>query len=234
MRNNPRLFKWKHFEAELILWAIRWYCQFPISYRDLKMMAEERGLRVSHTTPMRWVHEYGSELEKRIRKHLKKPNHSWRLDETYIKIKGKWYYLYRAVDSEANTLDWMLSAKRDKKAARRFLKKLLSNYPNPKVMHVDKNPSYPPAFAACQQEGDIQNTKLRQVKYLNNIQEQDHRFIKRRVRQSQWLRSFFTAKKTIADYEAMHMIRKGQVKCLSPGRMLDQKKFVENLFEIAA
>jgi IS6 family transposase len=101
-------------------------------------------------------------------------------------------------------------------------------------MNVDKNPSCPPAFAACQQEGDIQNTKLRWIKYLNNIQEQDHRSIKRRVCQSQWLQSFFTAKKTISGYESMYMIRKGQVKYLSSSSMVDQKKFVENLFGIAA
>lgn len=234
---KAKQFKWRHFEPELILWTVRWYCQFALSYRDLVLIADERGLSIAHTTIMRWVHQYAVELEKRVKPKLKNTDNSWRLDETYLKIKGVWKYLYRAVDKFGNTLDWMLSSTRNKQSAKKFFKKLLGNKhcTTPRVIGVDKNPAYLPAFAACQDEHIIPiNSKLRQVKYLNNIQEQDHRFIKRRVRHSQWLQSFYTAKKTIAGYETMHMLRKGQVKNLDGNDMRAQKQFVEQLFGIAA
>ncbi|WP_230577070.1 IS6 family transposase, partial [Bacillus rhizoplanae] len=100
---KPVDFKWKHYEPEIILLAVRWYLRYSLSYRDLVEMMEERGLSISHTTIMRWVHQYGPELDKRIRRHLKQTNDSWRVDETYIKVKGQWMYLYRAVDSKGNT-----------------------------------------------------------------------------------------------------------------------------------
>ena len=131
----------------------------------------------------------------------------------------------------------MLSSTRNKTAAKKFFQKLLGNKhcTTPRVIGVDKNPAYPPAFAACQSENIIPiNSKLRQVKYLNNIQEQDHRFVKRRVRHSQWLQSLSTAKRTIAGYETMHMLRKSQVKNLHGNDMRAQKQFVEQLFGIAA
>ncbi|PHG35495.1 IS6 family transposase, partial [Bacillus pseudomycoides] len=103
---KPVDFKWKHYEPEIILLAVRWYLRYSLSYRDLVEMMEERGLSISHTTIMRWVHRYGSELDKRVRRHLKKTNDSWRVDETYIKVQGKWMYLYRAVDSGGNTVDF--------------------------------------------------------------------------------------------------------------------------------
>jgi transposase-like protein len=123
-------FKWKHYEGVIILLCIRWYLKYPLSYRNLKEMMEERGLKLSHTTIMRWVHQYSSEIEKKIRKYLKMTNDSWRVDETYIKVKGKWVYLYRAVDSEGNTIDFMLNEKRDKNAAKEFLEKALKSKHN--------------------------------------------------------------------------------------------------------
>ena len=237
MPSNPKDFKWKHFQASIILWAVRWYSRFAISYRDLVIMAQERGLSITHTTLMRWVHEYAPKLEKKIKPHLKRCNDSYRVDETYIKIKGIWQYLYSAVDSDGNTLDWMLSRYRNKKAAKRFFKKIMSNphCKKPRVINVDKAKAFPPAFAECQSESIIPiNTKLRQQKYLNNIQEQDHRFTKRRVRHSQWFQSFDTALKTIAGYETMHMIRKGQVKNLAKGNVIAEIQFINNLFGIAA
>ena len=230
-------FKWKHLESEVILWAVRWYCQFPISYRDLVKMALERGLPVAHTTMMRWVHEYAPKLAIRVRQHLKSSNDSYRIDETYIKIKGKWRYLYRAVDSQGNTLDWMLSIYRDKRSAKRFFKKILGNRycKEPRVINIDKAKPFPSAFEESQNENIIPiTTVLRRQKYMNNVQEQDHRFVKRRVRQSQWFQSFYTARKTIEGYEAMHMIRKGQVKNLAENDAVGQVKFINNLFGIAA
>jgi transposase-like protein len=117
-------FKWKHFAGEIILLNVRWYLKYELSYKDLEEIMAERGVIVDHTTIMRWVHQYSPEIEKKVRRHLRPTNNSWRVDETYIKVKGKWKYLYRAVDSNGDTIDFMLSAKRNRKAAKRFLKKL--------------------------------------------------------------------------------------------------------------
>ncbi|WP_255288901.1 IS6 family transposase, partial [Bacillus cereus] len=129
----------------MILLTVRWYLRYNLSFRDLMEMLEERGLSISHTTIMRWVHQYGPELDKRIRRHLKQTNDSWRVDETYIKVKGQWMYLYRAVDSKGNTIDFFLNKIRDQKAAKRFFKKALRSFhvSKPRVITVDKNPAYP-------------------------------------------------------------------------------------------
>src|SRR5215208_137886 len=106
-------FKGRQFTAEVILWAVRWYLMFPISYRDLELMLLDRGVEADHTTIFRWIQAYAAELAKRIRPHLRMSNGSWRVDETYVKVKGRWTYLYRAVDSRGQTIDFLLSAKRD-------------------------------------------------------------------------------------------------------------------------
>ncbi|GMA62216.1 hypothetical protein GCM10025859_26560 [Alicyclobacillus fastidiosus] len=138
-------FKWKHFETHIILMAVRWYLRYSLSYRDIVELLKERGVQVSHTTIIRWVHQFGPELDKRIRRYLKPTTDSYRVDETYIKVKGKWTYLYRAVDSKGKTVDFMLSSSRDVKAAKRFFRKALSSPHNqtPRVITVDKNPAYP-------------------------------------------------------------------------------------------
>ncbi len=123
--DNCSPFKWRHFEAEIVLLCVRWYLRYSLSYRDLEEMMLERGLHVDHTTIYRWVQRYAPELEKRCRPHLKATNDSWRVDETYIKVKKVWMYLYRAVDSDGNTLEFLLSPTRDAEAAKRFLMKAL-------------------------------------------------------------------------------------------------------------
>jgi IS6 family transposase len=157
-------------------------------------------------------------MEQRLRRRLKPTNDSWRVDETYIRVKGKWVYLYRAVDSTGATIDFLLSAKRDAVTAQRFLTKALAgeNHPAPQVINTDKHAAYPPAIAELKAGGVLdENSKHRPraVQYLNNILEQDHRAIKRRVRASQHFRLFWEAWRTIAGYEAIHMIRKGQACC---------------------
>ncbi len=124
---KDHLFKWKHYQPDIILLTVRWYLRYNLSFRDLVEMMEERGLFLAHTTIMRWVHQYGPKLDKRIRCYLKQTNDSWRVDETYIKVKGQWMYLYRAVDSEGNMIDFYLSKTRNHKAAKRFFKKSFKN-----------------------------------------------------------------------------------------------------------
>ena len=230
-------FKWRHFQADIILLNVRWYLRYSLSYRDLEEMMQERGIEVDHTTIYRWVQAYSPELDKRCRPSLKATNDSWRVDETYIQVKGRWKYLYRAVDSNGNTLDFLLSAKRDAKAAKRFLRKVLkaSHTVEPRVITVDKNPSYPAAIADLKEEEDLaETTELRQSKYLNNVVEQDHRSIKRRVKAGLGFASFNTARRTIRGYEVMNMLRKGQVKGVEKGDVMGQLSFIHGIFGVAA
>ncbi|MGE6593448.1 IS6 family transposase [Bacillus mycoides] len=210
---KENIFKWKHYQPDIIVLAVRWYLRYNLSLRDLVEMMEERGLSLVHTTIMRWVHQYGPELNERIRKHLKRTNDSWRVDETYIKIKGEKMYLYRAIDSEGNTIDFYLSSKRDAKATKRFLKKALvsCHATGPRSITVDGDKAYPVAIRELKDEQCIPHgMPLRVKKYLNNIIEQDHRFIKKRIWNMLGLKSLHTATKMIAGIEAMHMVKKGQ------------------------
>jgi transposase, IS6 family len=141
-------FKWRHFEAEIILFCVRWYLRYSLSYRDLEEILLERGLHVDHTTIYRWVQRYAPELQKRCQPHLKATTDSWRVDETYVKVNRSWMYLYRAVDSQGNTLEFLLSVTRDAEAAKRFFVKTLqaTHTVMPRVITVDKNAAYPKAF----------------------------------------------------------------------------------------
>ena len=227
-------FKWKHFAGEIILQTIRWYLKYSSSYRNLEEMMAERGVEVDHTTIMRWVHQYSPEMEKKVRRYLRPTNDSWRVDETYIKVKGKWKYFYRAVDSNGDTIDFMLSTKRNRKAAKKFFKKALSSNHNqiPRVITVDKNPAYPPSMDGLENEKNLsKNVEIRQVKYLNNIIEQDHRSIKRIVNPMLGFQSFQSANKTLKGIEAMNMIKKGQVNDLNYS-VLNEVKYINQLFGI--
>jgi IS6 family transposase len=235
--SDPSLFKWRHFEAEIILCAVRWYLRYALSYRDVEELLRERGVSIDHTTVFRWVQRYAPELDQRCRPHLKRTNDSYRVDETYIKIKKQWHYLYRAVDSTGATLDFMLSTTRDAGAAERFFRKVLqaSHALTPRVITVDQNAAYPPAFEALQQEGMLPvPCVLRQCKYLNNVVEQDHRFVKRRVNPGLGFGAFDTAQRTIQGYEAMHMLRKGQIEGLAKRDVLAQNQVINQLFGLVA
>ncbi|SFM10888.1 Transposase (or an inactivated derivative) [Paenibacillus sp. 1_12] len=167
----------------------------------------ERGLEISHTTIMRWVHEFGPEIDKRIRHFLKPTNDSWRTDETYIKVKGQWKYLYGSVDSTGKTIDFILSENRDMQAAKRFFTKALSSPHTqiPRVITLDKSPAYPPAIQELINEKSLtKDTLIRQTKYLNNIVEQDHRFIKKITKPMLGFKSFLTADQTLKGIEALH------------------------------
>src|SRR5215470_17746494 len=206
------LFKWRHYQPEIILLCARWYLRYALSYRDLEEMMNERGLSLDHTTIYRWVQAYALELEKRIRPHLRPTNDSYRVDETYIRVKGAWKYLYRAGDSTGQTIDFMLSAKIDARAAKRFFRKMLkaAKHQSPRAINVDRNKAYSLAVEELKEEGVLSvASQLRRCKYLNNIVEQDHRFIKRRVNPGLGFFSFKTARRTIGGHETMNMIRKG-------------------------
>jgi transposase, IS6 family len=200
-------------------------------------MMRERGLDVDHSTVFRWVQRYAPEINKRIRPHLKMSGASFRVDETYIKVGKTCKYLYRAVDKEGQTIEFMLSAKRDVSAAKRFFKKMMraEHRRLPFSISVDKNAAYPEAFSTSQAERVVpQDCKLRRVKYLNNVIEQDHRFVKKKVRASQCFKSFHTAERTLEGIESINMMRKGQVKRLAGNDAQGQAKFVASLFQIAA
>ncbi|MBD2054441.1 IS6 family transposase [Oculatella sp. FACHB-28] len=235
--STPVLFKWRQFLPQIILLNVRWYCRYSLSYRNLEEMMQERGIKVDHSTINRWVLQYAPELDKRIRQHLQPTNNSWRTDETYIKVRGVWKYLYRAVDSAGNTLDFMLSAKRDGKAAARFFGKVLKGQhtQTPRVITVDKNAAYPVAIDTLKADKTLAaETELRQSKYLNNVIEQDHRNTKRIVKPMMGFKSFNTARRTLSGIEAMNMIKKGQVKGIGLGDSVSQAKFIEAIFEVSA
>ena len=187
---------------------------------------------LNRSTIYRWVQEYAPEITKRIKLHLKKTCDSWKCDETYIKIKGKWHYLYRVIDKNGNTLDWMLSRRRNKKPALRFFKKVLVNFHTvgPRVINVDKSLTFPPALSELQATNDMPGkTKLRAIKYLNNSMENDHKFTKSKSRYRQGYQSFTTARKTLDGMEAMRMIQKGQIRCVGKD-IKNQNKFICGLF----
>ena len=157
MDRGGSCFKGRQFTAEVILWAVRWYLMFPVSYRDLELMLIDRGVEVDHTTIFRWIQAYAEELEKRVRPHLRMSNGSWRVDETYVRVKGRWTYLYRAVDSRGQTIDFLLSARRDAVAAKRFFRRALvqPHVVNPRTITVDKNPAYPRAVVDMKRDGEL-------------------------------------------------------------------------------
>lgn len=208
-------FKWRHFRGEIILGCIRWYCKYGISYRDLEEMMLERGIEVDHTTLYRWVQHYAPELEKRLRWYWKPTlGYSWRVDETYIKVKGKWKYLYRAVDKYGATIDFYLSSTRNTKAAKRFLGKALKNLKSwelPASINTDKAASYGAAISELKKEGKCPPDLIhRQVKYLNNIVESDHGKLKSLIKPTLGFKSMKTAYATIKGFEVMRIFKKGK------------------------
>ena len=188
-------------------------------------------------TIWRWVQRYAPVLNQRIRRELRHPNRSWRVDETYVRVAGNWTYLNRAVDSAGETIDFMLSPKRDLTAATLFLRLVLSASSGirPRVINVDGHPAYARAITERKHSGELsRNCRCRTAPYLNNLIEQDHRFIKKRITASLGFRSAEAAWRTIDGYEAMHAIRKGQIRWLAKGDTVGQRQFIHTLFGIAA
>src|SRR5512144_850946 len=204
-------FKGHRFEKDLILLCVRWYLAYPLSYRNLEEMMAERGAEVDHSNIYRWVQKFTPLLEAAFRKGKKRSvGKSWRMDETYIKIKGQWKYLYRAVDRDGQTIDFLLTPHRDKKAARRFFKRAVRQHGLPDTVTIDKSGANTAAIESLQEETG-QAIEIRQSKYLNNLVEQDHRAVKRIVRSMLGFKAFHSARATLQGIELMHMIKKGQM-----------------------
>src|SRR3954468_22872708 len=232
---NP--FKGRQFPGEVIILCVRWYLRYPLAYEHVAELLAERGVEVDPSCIWRWVQAYAPELNQRCRAHLKPTNKSYRIDETYIKVKGQDRYLYRAVDSTGQTIDFLLTAKRDAASAKRFFRKAFNaeGNPVPRVLNVDKNPAYPAAVRVLKAEGTLPSrVRLRQCRYLDNVVEQDHRFVKKRVWLAKGYCSFQSAWRTLQGIEAVHIIRKGRVRSLSKGDVLGQAFFISRLFGIAA
>jgi len=214
-------FKWRHFKKEVILMLVRWYLAYSLSLRDVEELASERGLRVDHSIISRWVIRYAPQLEENFRKRHKRPvGISWRMDETYIKQKGKWVYHYRAIDKEGQTIDFMLSEKRDEPAARAFFEKAIGSSGIPEKVNMDKSGANKAGIDTINLQlallfmlgGLFTQITIRQNKYLNNIVEQDHRFVKKITKQMKGFKAFHSASATLAGIELHHMLRKGQHK----------------------
>ena len=215
-------FKGSHFEREIVLWGVRWYVAYPISDRQLEEMMEERGVEVDHSTLNRWVLKYVPLLEQAFRVRKRRVGGSWRMDETYVRTKGQWKYLYRAVDTAGNTVDFLLTAKRDRKAALRFLCKATGQCGTPAKITIDQSGANTAAIESCNAAHDTE-VEIRQVKYLNNVVEQDHRVMERQVRPMMGFKSFRSAAVHLAGIELMDMIRKGQL--TAAGRLRPANQF---------
>jgi transposase-like protein len=207
-----KLFKGRHFDRGIVILCVRWYLRFKLSLRDLVEMMAERGLSMAHTTIMRWVQRYAPEFEKRWRRFARAVGRSWRVDETYVKIRGTWCYIYRAVDQADRTVDFRLSAKRDIAAAKAFFRKAIkSQHRCPQTITLDGYAASHRAVRELKADGSLPaDTKLRSSRYLNNLIEQDHRCVKQRIAVMLGFKGFRNAAITIAGIELLHRIRKGQ------------------------
>ncbi|WP_429290610.1 IS6 family transposase [Paraburkholderia sp. CI3] len=211
---NPglaKVLKRLHYPLEVILTCVRWYVACPLSLRHLEEMMAERGIEVDHSTVHRWAIKILPVLEKAFRRHKRPVGRSWRMDETYVKIRGEWRYLYRAVDKEGNTVDFLLRARRDKIAAQRYFEKSINQHGLPQTVTIDGSSANLAALEAIN-AGLETPIKVRQTKHLNNIVEQDHRAIKRLVKPMMGYKDFRCARIILSGIEIMHMIRKRQMK----------------------
>jgi transposase-like protein len=207
-----KVLKRLHYPLEVMLTCVRWYVAYPLSLRHIEEMMQERGVFVDHVTVHRWAIKVLPVLAAVFRRRKRPAGRSWRMDETYIKVPGQWKYLYRAVDRDGDTVDFLLTAKRDLAAARRFLEHAINLHDVPEKITIDKSGANTAAIESVKADACV-DILLRQNKYLNNIVEQDHRAIKRITRPMLGFKSFWSARIIIAGIETMHMNRKGQMDC---------------------
>ncbi len=210
-QNSAALFKGRHFDRAIIILCVRWYITYKLSLRDLCALMAERHVEVAHTTILRWVQRYVPDFATRWQRYARPTGSSGRADETYIKVKGHWVYLYRAVDSTGQTIDFLLSECRDSAAAKRFFEQAIETRGIPETITLDGYAASHRAVAELQHDGKLpQHLTVRTNRYLNNLIEQDHRRIKQRVRPMLGLKRFAHAAVTIAGIELAHQIKKRQ------------------------
>src|SRR5712692_1430618 len=203
-------FKVAHFPQDVILMGGRWYVAYPLSTRHVEELMEERGVEVDHSTINRWVIKYSPQLEEAFHRRKRPVWVSWRMDETSIKVKGEWRYLYRAVDKTGQTIDFLLTEQRDEQAAKRFLIKAIRRHGVPEKITIDGSAAHEAAIKSYNAEHGTA-IDIRKVKYLNNIVEQDHRGVKRITRPMLGFKAFDAAQSTLTGIELIHMLRKGQL-----------------------
>jgi transposase-like protein len=208
---SSSLFKGRHFDSSIIILCVRWYITYKLSYRDLKQMMAERGVDLAHTTILRWVQYYIPEFEKRWGRFARPVGTSWRVDEIYIRVRGEWKYLYRSVDKQANTIDFLLCEHRDIEAAKRFFTQAIDRHRAPEKITLDAYPATHSAIAELKESGMLPPQVLvRTSKYLNNLIEQDNRRAKQRVYPILGFKMFGNAAVTISGVELAHKVKKGQ------------------------
>lgn len=216
LKIDPKLqkyFKNFSYSPQIIMLCLYMKFRFSLSYRDIEELCQLRGLTIDHSTFQRWVERFASLLDGQFLKRKHSVVSSWRMDETYIKVKGKWVYLYRAVDEYGTTIDFLLRAKRNTQAAKSFFKKAIKQHGKPEKINVDKSGANKAALDIINHNYlETQQIEIRQNKYLNNMIEQDHRFIKKRTKLTLGFKSFHGARQTIKGIEILHMIKKGQLK----------------------
>jgi putative transposase len=203
-------FKGAHFPQDIILMGVRWYVAYPLSYRHVEELMEERGVLLDHATIQRWVVKYSPQLEEAFHQRKRPVWRSWRMDETYIRVKGEWRYLYRAVDKHGQTIDFLLTEQRDQEAALRFLTQAIRRHGVPETITIDGSEANAAAIKRYNEEHGTAII-IRQVKYLNNIIEQDHRGVKRMTRPMLGFKSYAAAQATLIGIELTHMLKKGQL-----------------------
>jgi transposase-like protein len=215
-----------HYPVDIIAQGVRWYLAYSLSLRNLEEMMAERGIVVDHSTLPRWVIRLAPLLDKVFRLHKRTVGRRWRMDETYIKVKGQWKYLYRAVDTSGQTIDFLLTAKQDATAALRFFRKAIRHHNEPEVVTINKSGANTAVLATLNADKpDEEAITIRQSKYLNNLIEQDHRNIKRRSRPMLGFKSFRRAQTVLVGIELIHMIRKGQYQHPESERLSPAEQF---------
>ena len=207
-----KVLKRLHYPLDVMLLCGRWYAAYALSLRNLEEMMAERCFEVDHATVHRWALKILPILAKVFRRHKRPVGRSWRMDETYIRVGGQWKYLYRTVDKLGHTVDFLLTAKRDHAAARRFFEQAIGLHDVPEKITIDKSGTNTAAVHSMVADSGVE-IELRQSKYLNNLVEQDHRAVKRRTRPMLGFKDFPCTAKLIAGIETMHMIRKRQLDC---------------------
>ena len=206
------MFKRHRYPRAIILQAVYFKLRFTLSYRDVEELLKIRGVKVDHSTIQRWVFKFSPMIEATMHKRKKQVCDSWRMDETYIKVSGKDRYLYRAVDKQGNTVDFLLTKRRMKGSAQRFLNKAIGNNGKPRLINIDKSGANTEAIRIINRYSlTFKKIKTRRVKYLNNIVEQDHRTIKRRIAITTGFKEFESAQRTLAGIEIINIIRKDQL-----------------------